>query len=102
MKKIFIITAILVSIPAYAVCSIDTLSNSNVCSLPNVLDKTPSIFQHKDSEANLKPAEQLQPGKTQNTFEQFRQPNNEGLKYNSGCQFGNCVNDVNNLNNKSQ
>ena len=101
MKKIFIVLATTIFLPAFGMCSIDTGSES-VCSLPNVLDKTPLIFQHKNSEANLNPRIQLQPRTTKNPFEQMRNPNNEGLKYNSGCQFGICVNDVNNLNNKSQ
>ena len=92
MKKIFIIPAMFVlSLLLYASCPID--AGETVCALPGLREKVEPIYKESQS-ATPYPNATLQPLNRQDPIEQMRGPNNN-LNYNSGCQFGVCLQNPN-------
>ena len=75
----------------------------SVCSITNFNNKAP-IFQSPASENNLsKPQGIVQPMRQENALNnQIYEQSDSIMKYNSGCQFGICVQDLNNTKNKNQ
>ena len=100
MKKFLIIFLFFISLPSYALCPID---GESVCSITNFNNKAP-IFQVPNSENNLSnPQGVVQPMRQENTLNnQIYEQSDSIMKYNSGCQFGMCVQDLNNTKNKNQ
>ena len=93
MEKNFMINLLIFLIlftpPTFALCPID--SGESVCSA-DFKHNTTSIFQNKNYESNLGDTHSpLQPLQKENLFDKTRMPNNELMQYDSGCQFGNCV-----------
>jgi hypothetical protein len=81
------------TMPVYALCPID--SGESVCSLPDFKQNSTQIFQDINSEKNLNDNQtQLQPLQKDDLFNKMRAPNYELMKYDSGCQFGTCVQDL--------
>lgn len=95
MKKLLILTAILISIPAFAACPID--GTGEACSIAQMrtpmattYDVKPMIQEYADSpEARLNPAQNEAPEKQ---LREFRTQNSD-YSYNSSCQFGMCLQD---------
>jgi len=94
MKYLLTILSIVFVIPCYALCPVD--AGESVCTLPNFKTNNIQSFQNKKTEniLNNSPS-QLQPLQRDDLFEKMRTPNNELMKYDSGCQFGSCVQDLN-------
>lgn len=91
MKKLLIIPAVLIALPAFSACSIE--GGETVCTLPNFREQISPIYQESPS-ATPYPNAQLQPLNRTDPIEQMRGPNNT-LNYNSGCQFGVCLQNPN-------
>lgn len=90
MKQLFILLLLLFTPTSFALCPID--SGETVCSITNFKNNSTSIFQNTNKESNLSETQiQLQPLQKENLFDKTRTPNNELMQYDSGCQFGNCV-----------
>ena len=101
MKKYLLFFIILISIPVFAICSID--SNESLCSLQqNSMTSTP-LFQNQNngikSGINLNSNGSinnppLQPSSINNSFGQ----QNDGIQMQGSlsCEFGNCNKGVNN------
>ena len=90
MKKLFIFLQLLIVMPVFAMCPID--AGESVCSITDFKNNTTSIFQNTAFESNLNNNQtQLQPLQKENLFDKTRIPNNELMKYDSGCQFGSCL-----------
>lgn len=96
MKKFFILSSILISLPALAACPID-LEEGAACSIAEFSQKpftstySPAGNIHEFSgtpEARLKPAESVQPAQQLRSFG----PSSTDYSYNSSCQFGVCSN----------
>jgi len=102
MKKSLFIFVLLLSCPAYSLCSIDEVGES-VCSLTN-FNNTMPIFKTPNADNNLStPQGKIQPMRQEDTLNnQLYESNDSIMKYNSGCQFGICVQDLNNTKNKNQ
>ena len=94
MKKFAVLLfALLIVIPAYALCTVD--SGEKVCSIPQFREQVSPIFRDRSNGTNMSnPQVQLQPLNRESSMEQMRGPNNN-LNYNSGCQFGICLQDPN-------
>lgn len=100
MKKFYLIPAILIVLPIYALCPIE--GGEKVCSLPEYGEQAAPIFQQTNPTVNIENTNpQLQPLGRTNPIEQMRGPNNK-LNYNSGCQFGMCLQNPNNVIRKQQ
>lgn len=102
MKKFLILSFFLISTPVFALCSID--AGESICSLsnPNNSNSLP-IFQSPNAASNINNSQkQLQPIQQNNLNSPLKQQNNSIMKYNSGCQFGTCVQDVNNSKEENQ
>ena len=94
MKKFYILPAFLVVLPIYALCPIE--GGETVCSLPEFREQVSPIFKESNPEANMSnPQVRLQPLNRTDPMDQMRGPNNN-LNYNSGCQFGMCLQNPNN------
>ena len=93
MKKYLLIMIFTVAIPAYAACPIDT-SGETVCSLPEFRQQVTPIFNDSNNLNLSNPSVNLQPLTRTDPIEQMRGPNNN-LNYNSGCQFGVCLQNPN-------
>ena len=90
MKNIIIILLMLAA-PAYALCPID--AGETVCTLPEFREHISPSYQIDSSIGGVgQPNIELQPLKRKDPMDQMRSPNNK-LNYNSGCQFGVCVQD---------
>jgi len=100
MKKLIILCLLLVSVPAFALCSIE--SGESICSIsnPNNNSSLP-IFQSPNAASNINNSTNKISSKNQ-LNNPVRIQNNSILKYNSGCQFGTCVQDINNSNENNQ
>ncbi len=100
MKKLFVLPAFLIVLPIYALCPIE--GGETVCSLPEFRGQTTPIFQQVNPELNINtPQVKLQPLNRADPIEQMRGPNNN-INYNSGCQFGMCLQNPNNTLQKQQ
>lgn len=97
MKYLLSLFFCLILTPVFALCSLE----SDVCSLPSYQQQTSPLFNsnQKSNIDNLKP--KVKELNKENSFKQSFKPNQE-LEYNSGCQFGVCVQDLNNTLLKSQ
>ncbi|MBE7703765.1 MAG: hypothetical protein E7Z89_06935 [Cyanobacteria bacterium SIG28] len=90
MKRLLLISSFLISIPAFATCSIDGLS----CSLAEFQKPPDTTYSTKPiinefagtPEARLKPNENTADKKMLRDFG----PNNSEYGYNTNCQFGVC------------
>lgn len=93
MKRLLILSLLYLAMPAYALCSVD--AENSVCALPNFNTNKTHLFQNTNKEANLNSIQTpLQPFRHDNLFNEPNIPNNELMKYDSGCQFGLCVQDL--------
>ena len=93
MKNLLLVYAFIITMPSYALCSID--AENSLCSLPDMGTRNMPIFKNINTEANLnKKPLQLQPFQNQESLDQMKLPNNELMKYDSGCQFGVCIQDL--------
>lgn len=96
MKKLFILLQLIFVMPSFALCSIE--STESICTLPKFnTNNSSSVFKNTNAEANLNNTNQpmLQPLQRDDLFEKIKTPNNELMKYDSGCQFGSCLQDLN-------
>ncbi len=94
MKKLLIIFLLVFVLPSYATCPIN--NGESVCSLPDFGSNSKPIFQNTTTEANVNNTQTtLQPLYKDDLFEKIRTPNNKLMQYDSGCQFGVCVQDLN-------
>ena len=94
MKK-FLIFAILISIQSvFAACPIDAKDDA-VCSLPEFRQQLGPIFKQSSGSNTEASGVELQPLNRTDPIEQMRGPNNM-MNYNSGCQFGVCLQNPNN------
>ena len=76
-------------LPAYATCPIE--NGETVCTLPEFREQIKPSIQTNSTLGGLnQPQVELQPIQRKDPMEQMRNPNNR-LNYNSGCQFGVCV-----------
>ena len=99
MKK-FLILLSFICIPSYALCPIE--AGESVCTLPD-LDSSLPLFQSSGSSSNINNTQiQLQPMKKEGATNKINLPGMNNMNYNTGCQFGNCIQDLNNTYNKSQ
>ena len=90
MKKYLLLPALLISLPVFSACPIE--SGETVCTLPNFREQVQPIFDNTNYPKSVNPAQNLQPLKREDPINQMRGPNNQ-LNYNSGCQFGVCLQD---------
>ena len=93
MKKFFILSVILISLPSYSACPID-INDETVCALPGFREQSSPIFQNSNNTNIGTPGVRLQPLTREDPINQMREPNNN-LNYNSGCQFGVCLQNPN-------
>ena len=102
MKKFLIILSFFLSLPSHALCPVET-NGESVCSITNFDNKSP-IFQMPNSENNMNSSQGVvQPMRQENALNnQIYEQSDSIMKYNSGCQFGICVQDLNNTKNKNQ
>lgn len=92
MKKILVLLFFYLCIPSYGMCTIG--AEESICTLPDFKSNNTPMFQNTNAEANINGIQTpLQPFKEE-TFDKSRVPNNELMKYDSGCQFGICVQDL--------
>ena len=92
MKKLFLLFSFFLYMPSFAVCSINP--DESICTLPDFKTNIKPMFQNTNAEANINGIQTpLQPFKEE-TVDKKRIPNNELMKYDSGCQFGVCVQDL--------
>ena len=94
MEKFFLICfSLSIIVPSYALCPIE--SGESVCSLPQLREQVSPIFKDTSVGTTMSnPQVNLQPLSRESSIEQMRGPNNN-LNYNSGCQFGMCLQDPN-------
>ena len=97
MKKFLLFYLMLSSLSAYATCPID-VSGESVCSISNFNSNTLPIFQSPNSGKNLNNSSiGIQQQMPQNTLNKNLYNQSDSImQYNSGCQFGICVQDLNN------
>ena len=95
MKKYLILAIFLAPISSFAACPID-INGEAVCTLPEFRQQiTPVFKQSTGVQTNIdSPAGQLQPLNRTDPINDMRGPNNN-LNYNSGCQFGVCLQNPN-------
>lgn len=93
MRKFFVLSFLLIVLPSYSACPIDKIGEA-VCSLPNFREQVSPIFQDRNDINMSNPTVKLQPLNRTDPIEQMRGPNNN-LNYNSGCQFGVCLQNPN-------
>ena len=93
MKKYLILSALFVILPSYSACAID---GESVCTLPEFRQQvTPMFKQSTGIQPNIDNTPgQLQPLNRADPINSMRSPNND-LNYNSGCQFGVCLQNPN-------
>ena len=100
MKKFLIFFALFLILPVNALCLID--GGEAVCSISDVNTSLPT-FQNPNSSSNINNSQKpLQPFKTEGSINSINQPDMNNMNYNTGCQFGTCVQDLINTNNKNQ
>ena len=100
MKKFLLFFALCFVLPVNALCPIE--AGENVCSISDVNTSLPA-FQNPNSSSNINNTQkQLQPFKTEGSINGINQPDMNNMNYNTGCQFGSCVQDLTNTNNKNQ
>lgn len=94
MKKFAVLLfSLFITMPVHALCPVD--SGEKVCSIPQFRQQVSPIFRDRNTGTDLSnPQVQLQPLDRSSSMEQMRGPNNN-LNYNSGCQFGICLQDPN-------
>lgn len=96
MKKNLITTALLISLPSFALCPIE--GGNTVCSLPQFREPSTPVFENQNSSLDMNKTNQmLQPLNKTNPIEEIRGPNIP-MNYNSGCQFGVCLPNANKSN----
>ena len=100
MKKFLIIFGISLVLPVNALCPID--GGETVCSISDMNTSLPA-FQNTNSSSNINNTQKtLQPFKTESSINTINKPDMNNMNYNTGCQFGSCVQDLTNTNNKNQ
>lgn len=98
MKKFLLLITLCIA-PVYALCPVD-YTGENLCTLPNSGTKTQPMFMNPNFGSNIsQPQKQLQPRQVENLSDRMK---NQNLQYDSSCQFGVCVQDLNNTENKNQ
>lgn len=93
MKKYIILCAFLTNLPSYSTCSLD---GESVCTLPEFRQQVSPIFKQSTGiQTNIDNSPgQLQPLNRTDPMNDIRGPNNN-MNYNSGCQFGVCLQNPN-------
>ena len=100
MKKFYIILLLFLILPINAMCPID--DGETVCSISDVNTSLPA-FQNTNTSSNINNTQKpLQPFKTEDSINTINKPDMNNMNYNTGCQFGSCVQDLTNTNNKNQ
>lgn len=95
MKNLILLSILLMPVSAFGVCSIDSIdSGESVCSLPNFREQVRPVYDSSNGGNTNINNPKLQPLKREDPINQMRGPNNS-LNYNSGCQFGTCLQDPN-------
>lgn len=93
MRIILIFSFLILAVPVHALCSIN--AEDSVCVLPNFNTNNTHLFQNTNIETNLNNKQTpLQPFQQGDLFNKTPTPNNKLMKYDSGCQFGICVQDL--------
>lgn len=102
MKKFLLICILLVSSPVFSLCSIDSSSDS-ICSISGMGSNSP-IFQTPNSGLEMNNSQEvMKPLQQENSLNKALPASSDSImKYNSGCQFGICVQDLNNTKNKNE
>ena len=100
MKKIILIACTFFTVQAYALCPLD--SGDSVCSSdlgnpaqPDIL-KNENMFNFNSEQPPVNRSEVLSPSNQDINIKK------QQLQYDSACQFGVCIQDLNNTNNKIQ
>ena len=91
MKKFLVLLTMFVSLPVFAVCPVE--GGETVCTLPNFREKFQPVYSPNNSisEFSGSPETRLKPlDKSVRQFNEFT-PSGNGNSYNSGCQFGICL-----------
>jgi hypothetical protein len=89
MRKLLLMLLLSSISPVFAVCPID--SGESVCALPSFREQVRPIYSETLNNTNVnRPSLNLQPLQREDPINQMRGPNND-LNYNSGCQFGVCL-----------
>ena len=105
MKKFLLIFMFMffVSIQSYALCPIDA-DGESVCSLSDFSNNQKPIFQTQNSGIDINNTHgSIKPIQSENGLNNKLPSSSDSImKYNSGCQFGICVQDLNNTKNKNQ
>ena len=93
MQKTLFLSLLYIVMPSYALCSLD--AENSVCTLPDFNTNNTLLFQNASVQTNINNNQTpLQPFKQENLFNKTNIPNNILMKYDSGCQFGVCVQDL--------
>lgn len=95
MKKIFIFFCLLLTVPTFAMCSVEegaTVCSSSIAGIREEFSPTYNP-QSGISEFSDTPEARLKPIKRDNIEYQMRQfePTESNFNYNSSCQFGVCL-----------
>ena len=99
MKKFLFVYFFICVIQVYAACPVD-FSGENICT-SNEKNFPQNFIQHGSSVINTEQDnKQSLPNLT--PLNTGINNNADKMQYNSSCQFGVCLQDVNNLNNKNQ
>ena len=100
MKKFLIFLILCFVLPVNALCPIE--GGETVCSISDINTSLPA-FQNTNSSSNINNTQKpLQPFKTEGSINTINKPDMNNMNYNTGCQFGSCVQDLTNMNNKNQ
>ena len=99
VKKFFVFILSAAVLPVIALCPID--SGEDVCTLPNSNSTSP-LFQNPNASTNINRTGTPLQTRQEDKFDRVDFPEKSNMNYNTGCQFGNCLYDLNNTHNKSQ
>ena len=86
MKKILIVLSMLITLPIYALCPLDSAGNGSCTE--NIIPQTSPIYSN-DAGTNMQ-SKELQPLNNQNALDPMRSYNNR-LNDNLSCPFGICA-----------
>ena len=98
MKKFLLISILLISCPVFSMCPIDS-SGESICSSSGMFGNSLPVSQPQEQSRS---ADIFQGGQDNGLNKPFPQLRNPVMQYNSGCQFGTCVQDLNNVKNQSR
>ena len=93
MKKIVVILAFLISLPAFGMCPVN--GDNTVCALPDFRKEVEPIYNpgYGISEFSNTPEARLKPLDRKDIIQQSKEfsPSGSEFNYNSSCQFGVCL-----------